>query len=77
MIQSDHDDLPDTFSYLGNTDQGILSADGMVVFGFGRADGAKPQIKTLQTFVIGFFQSAINNENDHQKISKYIDGLYN
>jgi hypothetical protein len=75
MLQLERDDLSDTFSYLGNTDRGINSDDGMVVFGFGRAEGARPQINSPQTFIIGFFPYAIVNEKKHLQISQYIDGL--
>lgn len=75
MLQLKCDDLSDTFSYLGNTDRGINADDGMVVFGFGRAEGARPQINSPQTFIIGFFPDAIINEKKHLQISQYIAGL--
>ena len=75
MLQIKPDDLSDTFSYLGNTDQGILSNDGMVVFGFGRAEGAKPLLNGANTYILGFYNNAIFNNREHRKISRYIEWL--
>ena len=65
------DKLPDAFSYLGNTDDGVKSPDGMVVFGFGRADGAKPQMTQTNTFYLGFRDGLISSKNDHQELKKF------
>lgn len=73
--QMEQDTLPDHFTYLGNTDQGIDSEDGMVVFGFGRAPGATPLMKNAQKFRIGFYEGKIRDQEDHQHILNYITGL--
>ena len=50
----------DTFSYMGASDRGIHSEDGMVVFGFGRR-GADPLLDGLNHFRIGFQPCSSNN----------------
>ena len=52
FLQIDEDNLSDTFSYLGSTEKGVQSSDGMVVFGFGREDGAKPVLTEKNSFII-------------------------
>lgn len=63
------DTLSDTFSYLGNTKEGIDSNDGMVVFGFGRAEGAKPLLTQPLRFRVQFIEKAIRTEEDHAEIT--------
>jgi hypothetical protein len=77
IIQTMKDQLPDTFSYLGNSSQGIQSTDGMVVFGFGRTDGAKPLMRSPRTFIFGFYEKPIKNKKQHRKLSGYIQRLLN
>lgn len=59
-----------TFSYLGNSADGIRSADGMVVFGFGRAEGAKPLLKKTTNFILGFYESAITDLRAHRQFHR-------
>lgn len=72
IIQTVKDELPDTFSYLGNSNRGIQSTDGMVVFGFGRTDGAKPLMQSPRTFIFGFYEKPIRSKKQHRKLSGYI-----
>lgn len=70
------DEEQDTFSYLGNTKEGVNSPNGMTVFGFGREDGAKPQMtKTANRFIIGFYANNTNSKKQYKKLGKYIDKL--
>jgi len=72
----DQDRLPDTFSYLGNTPDGIHAPDGMVVFGFGRIENAIPLMREQkQTFCIGFFEKKIQTAEDHLELEKKINKL--
>ncbi len=50
-----HDEETDSFSYMGSTDEGIRSADGMTVFGFGRTADSKPLLSGNHKFVIGVY----------------------
>lgn len=75
LKQLDADNASDTFSYLGNSEMGAESNDGMVVFGFGRADGAKPLLTDLNTFYLGVMEQAIRNRSDHNLIRKHLEGL--
>ena len=75
-IQLIPDTLPDIFSYLGNTDNGVISPDGMVVFGFGRKVDAQPMMESdNQKFLIGFFDQNIRSESDHSSIAEDIKNL--
>ena len=51
MIQLEEDTLTDMVSFLGNTEAGMDSPDGMTVFGFGRGKEATPLLKGKQHFV--------------------------
>ena len=72
MVQVEPDTLQDMVSFLGNTDQGLSSPDGMTVFGFGRGKETNPLMTGSQQFVIGLYDSPIRTEEDHQKIETYI-----
>ncbi len=68
------DGLPDTMGYLGNSEKGLESDDGMVVFGFGRYRNAKPQMSRADNqFRIRFMEKRIQNSADHQMITKTIN----
>lgn len=72
LLQETPDTLQDTFGYLGNTEKGIESPDGMVVFGFGRAEGAQPLMHRRQAFRIGFWEKAITNRKSHKQLSRFL-----
>ena len=75
IAQQKTDTHSDNFSYLGNTKDGISSPDGMVVFGFGRADGAKPLLTGANTFYLGFWEKPVRTGKDHQKLARHIRQL--
>jgi hypothetical protein len=78
IIHETTDDLTDTFSYLGNTNEGVHSQDGMVVFGFGRTENATPLMnESGQTFKIGFIDKRIRNEEDHLELRGRIKKIMN
>ena len=68
IVHKQRDQLTDTFSYLGNTREGVISPDGMVVFGFGRDKDAISLFQDAgQTFVIGFEEVNIASDDDHER----------
>ncbi len=75
VVQEEADELSDTFSYLGNTGAGITSPDGMVVFGFGRADGAKPLLRKAHTFYVGFVEYGGKMGKVHRKVDQRVRKL--
>ena len=75
VTQLSADSLTDHYTYLGNSDKGNDSEDGMVVFGFGRAPKATPLFTQPHKFRIGFYEGKIENSDDHQLILKYIEKL--
>lgn len=75
LAQQRPDTLPDTFSYLGNSAKGIEAEEGMVVFGFGRKEGAQPQIRRPQVFYLGFCEKKVRHARHHRKVGRWIAGL--
>ncbi len=69
------DDKMEMMSYMGNTKDGILSQDGMVVFGFGRL-GSDPQLKTNNVFMMTFLNLKENpSPATHAKLKDSIEIL--
>ena len=75
MIQEEQDKNMDMISFLGNTEAGLESPDGMTVFGFGRDKDATPLLNGSQSFVIGFYPEKIEDSPGHKKISIHIESL--
>jgi hypothetical protein len=76
VAQHEADDLVDAFSYLGNTEAGIRSTDGMVVFGFGRGAGAKPLMRESGVrFNIGFVEAKVETAADHRRVARVIEAM--
>lgn len=74
QIQSDT--LKDLYTYMGNNkEKGNDSADGMVVFGFGRNKGATPLMTEPQNFRIGFYPTTVKGNDDHLRVIKKIRNL--
>ncbi|MDP8243058.1 MAG: VCBS repeat-containing protein [Candidatus Hinthialibacter antarcticus] len=73
MAQLKEDNLADVISYLGASDQGVKSEDGMTVFGFGRAKDTKPLLSGPQSFVIGFYPEQIKNESQHERFAEFLN----
>jgi hypothetical protein len=77
LKQLQQDENPDLFSYMGSSGlDARKSSDGMVCFGFGRAQRTKPILdEENNEFVIGFFDSEIKNADDNLTVTKYIEGI--
>ena len=73
--QHEPDDEADLFGYLGNTEAGTRAPDGMVVFGFGRADGAQPLLTRPRTFTIGFIEENVTSPDVHRRVGEQIESL--
>jgi hypothetical protein len=74
LVHQTPDESIDTFAHLGNTDQGLQSPDGMVVFGFGRGKkGIEPLLQGHQSFRIGLLESAGNTVTQYQAIGEQLD----
>jgi len=76
MLQMEADTLADMLSYLGNSEAGLDSQDGMTVFGFGRGAGATPLLSKEIRFVIGMYPAAIRSEQDHQELASFLQKEY-
>ena len=72
MIRMLEDEAGDMISFLGNTESGLDSPDGMTVFGFGRGPGADPLLQGNQCFIIGFYPEQIVDTEAHQRLGIYI-----
>ena len=76
ILHHQQDQLTDTFSYLGNSEDGVISPDGMVVFGFGRDKGAETLfLDAGQKFTIGFAKGKISDAEDHDRFSEKMRDL--
>lgn len=73
MIQEQEDELMDMISFLGNTQKGLESPDGMTVFGFGREKEATPLLKGGQRFIIGLYPEQILDQKAHQRLKDYLE----
>lgn len=73
--QLTEDDKTDMIGYLGNTERGLDSPDGMVVFGFGRNRDTQPLLTQPQSFVIGFYPHFIRDPSAHQRFTQWIEQL--
>ncbi len=63
----------DAMGILGNSNNGINSNDGMVVFGFGRQSDPRPLMSDPHnTFFIGFLKGKVKNESGHNSVAKEI-----
>jgi hypothetical protein len=73
FAQVEKDEHRDMISFLGNSDQGIESEDGMTVFGFGRGKQTNPLLSGPQKFVLGFYPGHITNEESHKLFTDYMN----
>ena len=66
----------DVLGFLGDTENGVESDDGMVVFGFGRQSNAQPQLTNPHnTFYFGFLKRKVKNTNIHDSVAKDISDV--
>lgn len=75
VAQQEPDELADTFGYLGNTTAGLNAPDGMVVFGFGRREGAVPLLTRPHTFYVGLVPMRVRNPQAHERLASDIRRL--
>lgn len=75
MMQEEPDELTDMISFLGNTEKGLESPDGMTVMGFGRDTGATPLLTGTGRFIIGWYPERIENPGGHQNMGSYLENL--
>jgi len=75
VAQKTPDRAKDIFGYLGNTEKGVASGDGMVVFGFGRNPETEPLLNEPQTFYIGFINGSVSSSQEHQRVAKEMQQL--
>lgn len=69
------DDQLDLMSYLGNSEEGALSKDGMTVFGFGRNENTAPLLTGKNTFLIGMVDYNAKTKDKQEQLSKHIEKL--
>jgi hypothetical protein len=76
MVQPKKDHEMDMISFLGNTEAGLDSPDGMTVFGFGREQDATPLLKGPQSFVVGLYPGRITSQEDHDRLKSYLESRF-
>jgi hypothetical protein len=73
LSMMERDSIPDFFAYFGNDpDKGMMSEDGMTVFGFGRVPRATPGINGRKRFLIGFYENRVTDAEGYGRIRSYI-----
>jgi hypothetical protein len=77
IAQVDPDQHVDMMSYLGNSNEGVESKDGMTVFGFGRNEKGVPLLKGDNIFLIGMWDQEITSKERHDDLANHIDKLIN
>lgn len=76
IARHEEDESPGVFGVMGNTKGGLDSPDGMTVFGFGRAQAAKPLLTAApRTFSIGFIEQAATDSAGHAAVEALIHRL--
>ena len=75
MVQTYPDQHTDMYGFLGNTDQGIASGDGMTVFGFGRSENTTPLLSGPQEFVIGLYNGRVATPREYERFNHYVEGI--
>nr|WP_136252901.1 VCBS repeat-containing protein [Ningiella ruwaisensis] len=69
VAQVSPDEAPDVMSYLGNTEKGAQSEDGMVVFGFGRDKQGKPRLQGTHRFIFGLLDKDGFDSKNHEALA--------
>ncbi len=78
VSMAEDDNLTDFFAYMGNVNrEGIKSADGMTVFGFGRSRDVQPLMNVKNKFIFGFYDKKLDDEKGYNKFSSFIRKLNN
>jgi len=75
MVQVEQDEHLDLYGFLGNSEAGLESADGMTVFGFGRGKETNPLLDKPQKFIFGLYSHPIKDAKSYKELSKYIKVL--
>ena len=75
IAQQEKDDQSDIFAYLGNSEEGVNSKDGMVVFGFGRGPKTVSLLNQPNTFYFGFIEQKIINKADHEEVAAFVNAM--
>lgn len=75
LVHLTPDEKPDVMGFMGNSEAGIASEDGMVVFGFGRNKKTEPQLSGTNQFIIGFRPYPVNNEPGFVKLTSDIEAI--
>ncbi|MEM9673466.1 MAG: hypothetical protein AAF992_12780 [Bacteroidota bacterium] len=73
---SEQDEHNDLLGFLGNTENGLSSPDGMVVFGLGRQKGAIPLMTAVNnTFYLGLLDQSVSSSDEHESVATAIQTL--
>ena len=76
MAMKKPDHQLDSFSFMGDSEKGIFSENGMSTFGFGVKEDFVPLLKEEgNQFVIGIIEKRVEKPNDHLKIKRIIEGF--
>jgi hypothetical protein len=73
MMHLTGDNQPDLLSFLGNTEQGAFSEDGMTVFGFGRNEKTEGLLRGNHSFLIGIYPESANSKIGLENLTHYLE----
>ncbi|MEO0338826.1 MAG: VCBS repeat-containing protein [Bacteroidota bacterium] len=76
IIQLEQDEKQDMISFLGNSEEGIKSKDGMTVWGFGRTEEPKPLLSGKNRFIIGFYREQITTATEHKTFAQFVEETF-
>lgn len=73
VSMAEKDTLTDFFAYMGNVNgEGIGSADGMNVFGFGRSKDVRPLMNVKNKFIFGFYDKKLDAREEYEEFARFI-----
>ncbi len=76
MAMQNPDHQLDSYSFMGDSDMGATSKNGMVTFGFGVKDEFIPLLKNGNNqFIIGIIDKRVEKPVDHLKIKRLVEGF--
>lgn len=75
VVNMAKDAKTDMMAYLGNSEQGAQSKDGMTVFAFGRDKDTTPLLEGKNTFIIGLYPKEVSSAAEHEKLTVHIQNI--
>ncbi len=75
MVHTTPGDEAGLIGFLGNTEEGMDSPDGMTVFGFGRNRNTEPLLNGSHQFTVGIYPHSIKSAEHHIEFTNYTNEI--